>query len=569
MTFSRATVALIVSVLALACSASAHAATFVSDSFTGTSGTNLPSHTGETGATWTAHPSNTGTVQLSGSGGIRETNASGIGRYYASGAAATADYKVEADFYTRANYASDTTIRARVVCRYSTSADTGYLGGYDKAIGKWEIHKTVASSSTVLASSSSTTLSASTTYHVELDCVGSSLTLKVGGATVASATDSTITAAGKVGIRLQNSPQGASDGIHIDNLAATDITPCTTTVGTVSALQTAANGAANGDIVCVSAGSYAAATIAGSHTGTVTIQPSPGASVTLARLNVNGNYYRVQGFTVAPGSGGMGVVLAAGVDHVEILHNLFSAGAYQLEFASLDCYRTGSPPCQPEQDAPIDDILIQGNKFSAPTEDAMRINNFNRVDVLENELTGIIESGSHVDGIQTITGGDDLDVERNYFHDNEAQVFFIKDGEVSNLVFHDNLGLRNTTSPQGCLTNWSATDLQTATFTRNTEWAASCGGGFILGYWSGAQSTAVAVNHNVFDAMNLDGQNASGITEDWDIFGNTPWSFTVGSHSTTGQSPTFTNTATDDYRLASNPNGIGVTWRPADYTYGP
>jgi hypothetical protein len=564
-------VALNVSVLALACSAPAHAATFVNDTFTGADGTNLTAHVGETGAMWTTQVGQTGTLALtSSSGGVRTTVTGITALYVASGIPTTADYKVEADLKTRSGWSQGTGARSLVACRMSSAAATGYYFGYDKGLGAWYISKSVAGTVTTLASTSAT-LANSTTYHIEGDCQGTALTLKVAGVSKVTATDSAITAAGSAGLQSKTLQSGTTAGIHIDNLAATDIvaSPCTTTVGTVSALQTAANAAANGDIVCVSAGSYAAATIAGSHTGTVTIQPSPGAAVTLARLNVNGNYYRVQGFTVAPGSGGMGVVLAAGVDHVEILHNLFSAGAYQLEFASLDCYRTGSPPCQPEQDAPIDDILIQGNKFSAPTEDAMRINNFNRVDVLENELTGIIESGSHVDGIQTITGGDDLDVERNYFHDNQAQVFFIKDGEVSNLVFSDNLGLRNTTSPQGCLTNWSATDLQTATFTRNTEWGASCGGGFILGYWSGAQSTGVAVNHNVFDAMNLDGQNASGITEDWDIFGNTPWSFTVGSHSTTGQNPTFTNTATDDYRLASNPDGIGVTWRPADYVYGP
>jgi hypothetical protein len=285
----------------------------------------------------------------------------------------------------------------------------------------------------------------------------------------------------------------------------------------------------------------------------------------MSRVNVSGSYWRVQGLEFRGAS--MGLVLNAGANNIEVLHNYFNGGAYQLELDSQNPAVPGSPRTGSATPA-ITDVLVQGNKFANPTEDAIRPQNFRRLRIYENEFYGIVESGSHVDGIQTIDGGDGMDVQRNYWHDNKAQNFFIKDGQVKNLTFVDNLDVRNTASPQGCLATWSMTDVQAATIRRNTEWKADCGGGTIFGHWSGAQSTNIALDHNVLDQMNVtDGQNTAAIVESSNIFGRAPWSKPLGSGSTVNANPPFISPLTDDYRIAGSDKG--VTWRPADQHYGP
>lgn len=196
--------------------------TFVSDTFTDSApyGTPLTSHTGETGATWTAHPSSTGATQTSASGGIRETTTTGVGVYYASGLPPSANYTVEADFLTRAAWASDYSAYAHVLARVDTTATTFYACRYSKVGHAWEIAEWNAGTG-VIDASTSATLAPSTTYHVAFTVNGPSLSCKVNGSTVVSATDSTITAAGRVGVRLINNPQAYSSGIHVDNLTAT------------------------------------------------------------------------------------------------------------------------------------------------------------------------------------------------------------------------------------------------------------------------------------------------------------------------------------------------------------
>jgi hypothetical protein len=59
------------------------------------------------------------------------------------------------------------------------------------------------------------------------------------------------------------------------------------------------------------------------------------------------------------------------------------------------------------------------------------------------------------------------------------------------------------------------------------------------------------------------------LTESYNLFGTKPFTFTPSPTDVINPSPAFINTAADDYRLASNPNSLGVNWVPADYVYGP
>jgi hypothetical protein len=116
---------------------------------------------------------------------------------------------------------------------------------------------------------------------------------------------------------------------------------------------------------------------------------------------------------------------------------------------------------------------------------------------------------------------------------------------------------------------WVDENIAGLTITNNTYQSTS---GSIVQPDGSAQGPTVAINHNVFDNINV--RPGSGpsytTTEDYDIFtGNDQYTFKVGPNSLMKSGPGFMNTATDDYRLTSNPSHIGIDWSPAEQQYGP
>ncbi len=133
----------------------------------------------------------------------------------------------------------------------------------------------------------------------------------------------------------------------------------------------------------------------------------------------------------------------------------------------------------------------------------------------------------------------------------------------------DNLSLRNTNTNGQVTGIWVDENIQGLTITNNTYQGTS---GSIVQADGSASNPTVAINHNVFDNINV--RPGSGpsytTTENYDVFtGNDEYTFNVGPNSLMETKPVFTNTAIDDYRLAKNPNHIGVDWSPAEVQFGP
>lgn len=195
---------------------------FVSDTMTGTAGTALASHTGETGATWTLHPNGVTGAVLSNAGRVRGSTGSVSNLYYASGTPASADYTVEADFFVASLISGDLPM---LCLRVQTAANTYYFARYVFASTLWQIGKVVTGTTTAPVGSTFTqTLVAGNTYHVKFTATGTALVLNIDGTDQISTTDSSISTAGKAGLRIQTAGSGQSDttGIHIDNFTASD-----------------------------------------------------------------------------------------------------------------------------------------------------------------------------------------------------------------------------------------------------------------------------------------------------------------------------------------------------------
>lgn len=187
---------------------------FLTDSFTDTSGTLLSSHTGEVGAAWTKHPNYTGNAVISNANRMRWDSGGGATQaaYYTSATPGSAEYSVEATLFV-----ASITGYMGITGRMSTSADTMYLARYDQFSTRWELYRAVTGSFTLLGSYNQT-LTVNNSYAMRLEIKDSTKKLFVDNVERISSNDNTITAAGRVGIRLLTATN--TTGFHLDNLSA-------------------------------------------------------------------------------------------------------------------------------------------------------------------------------------------------------------------------------------------------------------------------------------------------------------------------------------------------------------
>jgi hypothetical protein len=332
-------------------------------------------------------------------------------------------------------------------------------------------------------------------------------------------------------------------------------------------------------IVCLSAGSYGHLTLSGTHADIVTVEPTPGASASVAGLSVAEG---ASDITIHNLSIGGGVSVGVGAAHIVVDHNdidgeLPGGDGEGVETLGVNCSAPNAPVyagCV--STPPVTYLTISANRIhgfgQGETEDAIHLNNWQHVQVIGNDIYGLEEHGNHTDALQSVWGGSDLVFERNYEHDNQSQGFFIKDGDASQVTVADNLFLRNNneSTPLEPMeeNNIQVFDTTDFTMTNNTVWD---GQGDLLRAEESSQPLSATVNHNVEEVFNVfdEGGPEYTFTEDYDIFREEPWTFEFGSHSAIVSAPPFADPAKDDYRLSPNPDGIGVDWAPEEYVYGP
>ena len=194
---------------------------FVCDTFTDTADTTLASHTGETGATWTAHPSSAVTSNITDANRLRMTASEDTGGsdYYASGSPASADYEVEGVLYVKS-----VINESGVLGRVDSTTTTWYEAMYLAPSTEWRLLSRVNGTPTTNLGTFTQVLSTETAYTVTLRMVGSAISLWVDGVERVSATNTDVTAAGKAGIRYwgTGTPSNTA-GLHLDSITATDV----------------------------------------------------------------------------------------------------------------------------------------------------------------------------------------------------------------------------------------------------------------------------------------------------------------------------------------------------------
>jgi hypothetical protein len=366
---------------------------------------------------------------------------------------------------------------------------------------------------------------------------------------------------------------------------------CSATVSSVASAQTAVSSASDGAVVCVTAGSYGSLSLTrsgSSHSSNVTIEPDPlqsptgAGKVTFGSIDLNGNYITVHDFYV---TGGVNVNNSASNDIID--HNDVSNPSCGYGIGVYGVYSNNNWSSVATNDT------ISGNRVhNTGTNcegDALRADGFRNLTVTGNELAGIVESETacgggpcHTDTFQTYDANSPmsgLTMSKNYIHDgvNTQGFAFLKDGDISNITISDNLSLRMKSV--GEVTGVEiAENTVGVTVTNNTYQSTS---GSVAQAIGSAQNPSLILNHNVFDQFNVmtnTSPSKYSVTESYNIFDtkNGEFTFTPSSTDSTA-TPQFMcgascgngTVAGDDYRLASNPNNIGIDWAPSQFTYGP
>lgn len=192
----------------------------VNDTFTEASNVSITAHTGETGATWARASSSmeasssdypqvdAAADELRGGSTIQNQH------WYASGTPANADQKATVGFIRRG---TSTGQWSGVILRMDTGASlTGYVLFYiNAATPYFRLYKIIAGAGTQLGSDYVYTLPSATETDVDFYAVGSDIRAYLGSTLMISATDSSITSAGKFGVRFSDyGLVGSANGVN-------------------------------------------------------------------------------------------------------------------------------------------------------------------------------------------------------------------------------------------------------------------------------------------------------------------------------------------------------------------
>lgn len=363
-------------------------------------------------------------------------------------------------------------------------------------------------------------------------------------------------------------PQASAGSGSWPHLRSSAPATCSATFSSLSSAIAAMSSARASATECLASGSYGAVNIGLKKSVDVMLAAAPGAHVSVGPVSLNGSHIGITGLWVKGE-----IDVRAGTSFVTISHNDITGGYFGIVFDTADCTAPNAPTwpgCKPQPK--ITDVTIARNHFhdigkASGGEDAIHLDNWARIEIIYNEFNQIVESGNHTDCLQSVYGGDQLLFSYNYEHDNNCQGFFIKDGDSSHVSFRDNLFLRDSIGASANFAQvWNTAGLGAE---HNTIWDDK---GLALVADGSVVTPTAAIDHNVLAEASVNhtsGKPYALFHRAFSIFGDAGSNFPMVSTDRVLTSPHFINPATDDYRLATNPNGIGIDWRPADQQYGP
>ena len=227
------------------------------------------------------------------------------------------------------------------------------------------------------------------------------------------------------------------------------------------------------------------------------------------------------------------ITIAPGVEGTVIEHNRISGGGDGIIAGSVNCTIPNGPVYEGcTSTPPFTDTLIAYNEFEGPfLEDPIHTNNFKDLTIEHNWIHDFEEIGNHTDAWQNVWGGEDAVFRHNVISDFVGEGTLLKDGDVTNVRYEDNLIVNsgiNEAAPFGepSLQTFGVHGIE---LIHNTY--ANGGGENIR-----SETTESTAKYNVFD--NLELLEGGKLTESQNNLDIEPWSFFYDETDELG-TPTF------------------------------
>lgn len=239
------------------------------DSLTDTFPTALQSHTANTGQSWSRH-SSVGGMTFTGGGGKIQTDGAQVTVYKSSWVPAAADYDVITTLVRDSSGSAGSASYS--AGRIDAAVQTYYFFGYNMPSGYWELSKCIAGTFTTLATFTQT-VAVDAIRVCKLQMRGTAIKGFVDGVERCSVTDSSITAAGSLGVIGYN----GGGQMLIDDVTGEDVVTApalsgNTTMGDYTASGTIAPDGAMSMSGNTTMADYTLSGTIGVGTGTITTQ---------------------------------------------------------------------------------------------------------------------------------------------------------------------------------------------------------------------------------------------------------------------------------------------------------
>lgn len=216
------------------------------------------------------------------------------------------------------------------------------------------------------------------------------------------------------------------------------------------------------------------------------------------------------------------ITIAPGVEGTVIEHNRISGGGEGILAGGVNCTIPNGPVFEGcTSDPPFSHTLIAYNEFVGPfLEDPIHTNNFKDLRIEHNWLHDFHEIGNHSDGWQNVWGGEEAVFSHNVIRDFVGEGVLLKDGDVTNLKFNDNLIAEsgyNEAAPVG------EAPFQTFGVHGMEMMHNTFAGNVAPGENIRAETTTSTAKYNAFD--NLELLEGGELTESQNNLATEPWSF--------------------------------------------
>jgi len=225
--------------------------------------------------------------------------------------------------------------------------------------------------------------------------------------------------------------------------------------------------------------------------------------------------------------------ISPGVEGTVIEHNFISGGGDGISAGGVNCSIPNGPVYEGcESEPAFTNTLIAYNEFEGPFgEDPIHTNNFKDLTIEHNWLHDFEETGNHTDGWQNVWGGEGAVFSHNVISNFVGEGTLLKDGDVTNVKYEDNLIVEsgtNESAPEGeaSLQTFGVHGIE---LIHNTY---ALSGGEVIR----AETTGAIAKYNIFDNLTI--LEEPELTESQNNLDVEPWSFEPDETDVFG-TPTF------------------------------